>query len=251
MLDQELQLLSTLRHHDINEVTNPLPVTFGVLRFYIPQMIREVGHLHGRGKVHLDINLKNWLVANCYLKLADFGVSRPAWSVQVNLLTMGSPDFSPPEMLLSERRVREFPGVHPFVVDAWHLGVCIINLKLGFNPFQTTLAQFRSIINQMEDAQMAMQPGDLDDMADPTYVVDGVHAIFLEYGLGADYYALPTPLVMLIDGTPATSNPRPSPTDHRPTSLDSPQAFSRSTRRTASTSRAPPISPRSSRRRKR
>ena len=32
------------------------------------------------------------------------------------------------------------------------------------------------------------------------YARDGVHAIFLEYDKEADYYALPRPLVKLIDG---------------------------------------------------
>jgi hypothetical protein len=167
------------------------------------------------------------------------------------LLMMGSPQFSPPEMRDPDRLV---PDLNPFVVDAclaaWHLGVCFVILVIGFNPFQLDTDQFCNLIYYMEEAQVAMQPGDLDDMAfGPTFgptppARDGVHAIFLAYDKEALYYALPTPLVKLIDGTPANSNLRPSPTDPRPTSLDSPQAFSRSTRRTASTSRAPPLSSR-------
>ena len=122
--------------------------------------------------------------------LADSGLSRLAWSVQVNLLAMGSPDFmyhfSPPEMRLPEFRVPEFPGVHPFAVDIWPLGVCIMNLVLGFNPFQTYTDQYRSIINQMNAAQAGPTP----------YARDGVH---IEYDKEADYYALPR-LVKLIDG---------------------------------------------------
>ena len=109
----------------------------------------------------------------------------------MHLLAMDSPDFSPPEMRLLERRVREFPGVHPFVVDIWHLGVCIINLVLGFNPFQTYTDQFRSIINQMKAAQEATPAdryattGALHHAMD-WYARSTVHAILVKYGREAD-----------------------------------------------------------------
>ncbi|XP_027756822.1 inactive serine/threonine-protein kinase PLK5-like [Empidonax traillii] len=100
------------------------------VRFYLRQVISGLRYLHGRGLVHRDLKLSNFLVTGkMQVKIGDLGLARgvaPAgrrWGA-----LCGTPSYLAPEVL--DRRG------HGVASDIWALGCALYTALTGRPPFE-------------------------------------------------------------------------------------------------------------------
>lgn len=97
-------------------------------RRYLQQMVLAVSHLHGRGMMHRDIKLENFMFEDKhhkFLKLIDFGFA--AEDSGSDLKLMGTPSYCAPEVLA---------GCCSRAGDIWSLGVVAYAMLTGEMPGQ-------------------------------------------------------------------------------------------------------------------
>ena len=104
-----------------------------VVRKILWQVVQALAYLESVHVAHRDIKPENILLMDgMRVKLADFG-----WAVWYkpglarNRTLCGTPEYIPPELLAS----RKLP-YHAEFVDAWMLGVLVIELMQGRTPFR-------------------------------------------------------------------------------------------------------------------
>jgi len=93
------------------------------------QMLLAVNYLHGRGVVHRDLKLENFLYERKdadFLKLIDFGFSN-IWEKHTKMeLSCGTLSYVAPEVLMKS---------YTSQCDLWSLGVIVFILLVGYMPF--------------------------------------------------------------------------------------------------------------------
>merc|ERR1712190_351157 len=106
------------------------------------QMLLAVNYIHGRGIVHRDLKLENFLYEkkdSDHLKLIDFGFSH-IWEPNTKMaLSCGTLAYVAPEVLN-----KNYTGQ----CDLWSIGVIVFILLAGYMPFNGTedvqIAQIRA-----------------------------------------------------------------------------------------------------------
>ena len=81
-------------------------------------------------------------------------------------------------------------------IDVWSLGVCLLILVCGFNPFQDK----DSILYILEALKQAQAKGMWDPALTQAQGLSGVRAACATYGLEARFDALPRDLAVLLEG---------------------------------------------------
>lgn len=121
-------------------------------KVYTTQIIMALHSLHKRGIIHRDLKPDNILINESgKLKLTDFGLSLLGNNDRVlseedkrvkhdNESLVGTPDYLPPEIILSQP--------HTFTADYWSLGAVIYELLTGVPPFHrdSEMETFSAII---------------------------------------------------------------------------------------------------------
>lgn len=96
------------------------------------QLVEALIHSHNLGIYHRDIKPENCLISSEYtLKLTDFGLSTTdKWSYEFGC---GSVRYMAPECLAVDHDTGK--GYSPALNDVWSLGIIIINMLFGKNPW--------------------------------------------------------------------------------------------------------------------
>ncbi|KAI9105399.1 kinase-like domain-containing protein, partial [Phlyctochytrium arcticum] len=103
-----------------------------IVKQVFDQLAAALEHCHQNGIYHRDIKPENALISPEYtVKLADFGLAtNDSWSTEMGC---GSVRYMAPECIdTPDTRAR---GYAPAGTDVWSLGVILINLLFGKNPW--------------------------------------------------------------------------------------------------------------------
>ena len=97
--------------------------------FYVAMVVSALTHLHGHAIVYRDLKPENLVLdGEGYLRLVDYGHSRPLPSLAERAWTMGgTPEYMAPEVLRGVGHGRE--------VDSWAVGVLLFELLAGYPAF--------------------------------------------------------------------------------------------------------------------
>eukprot|EP00249_Psilotum_nudum_P022749 c28631_g1_i1 orf=644-3346(-) len=155
-LEQEIAMLSTLRHPNIvhykgSEMVGDnlyiyLELVSGgsiyrlvkefkrlkepVIQRYTRQILQGLQYLHSKNTVHRDIKGANILVDHDgRIKLADFGMAKHVKKEASPLSFKGSPYWMAPEVIMQMNTGYEF------AVDIWSLGCTVIEMATGKPPW--------------------------------------------------------------------------------------------------------------------
>ncbi len=145
----------------------PGPLSYGVLRVILLELLDALAHAHARGVVHRDLKPDNVLVDGTRCRLTDFGIARPTVGASSNRFRMtrrtdptmlGTPHFMAPEQI--EGRWRD---QGPWT-DLYSLGCMAFGLACGRPPYDadtvmgTLLAHMSAPIPVLEPV-VAVPPG--------------------------------------------------------------------------------------------
>jgi len=102
------------------------------VRDFMLQLVSAVEYMHGKGIYHRDIKPENiFLSQNGSMKLGDFGLATfENWSTEYGV---GSDRYMAPEQFEASAG----NGYSPAAADIWAIGVCLLNVLFGRNPFAT------------------------------------------------------------------------------------------------------------------
>ncbi|KAF2156103.1 kinase-like protein [Myriangium duriaei CBS 260.36] len=100
------------------------------VREFMLQLVDAVIFLHSKGIFHRDIKPENiFLARDGSMKLGDFGLATTeTWT---NEFGVGSDRYMAPEQFDSFNSV----GYSPAAADTWAIGICLLNVLFGRNPF--------------------------------------------------------------------------------------------------------------------
>lgn len=100
------------------------------VRDFMLELVDAVIFLHGKGIFHRDIKPENiFLARNGSMKLGDFGLAtKEIWT---NESGVGSDRYMAPEQFDTANT----SGYSPAAADAWAIGICLLNILFGRNPF--------------------------------------------------------------------------------------------------------------------
>ncbi|KAM7216503.1 Serine/threonine-protein kinase ksp1 [Rhypophila decipiens] len=101
------------------------------VRRFMLELVDAVAHSHSKGVYHRDIKPENiFLTQSGSVKLGDFGLATTEmWTYET---TVGSDRYMSPEQYDSAGA-----GYSPAQADIWAIGVCLLNILFGKNPFTT------------------------------------------------------------------------------------------------------------------
>jgi len=167
--DQEIELMSSLSHHnivdlyealesndtryiimelvngsDLYDVTNALgPIRPGVAGAIIGQLVSAVAYLHSLGIVHHDIKMENVVVdyRPNMVKLTDFGSAK---EIKHMSGVGGTINYMAPELLMNMRGSNTKCGQS---IDIWSIGIVAYMLLSGVHPFDPKTGQ--TMINRI------------------------------------------------------------------------------------------------------
>lgn len=100
------------------------------VRDFMLQLVDAVSCLHEKGIFHRDIKPENiFLASTGAMKLGDFGLATTeAWSLESGV---GSDRYMAPEQFDCAPTF----GYAPAAADIWAIGICLLNVLFGRNPF--------------------------------------------------------------------------------------------------------------------
>lgn len=102
------------------------------VREFMLQLVDAVIFLHDKGIFHRDIKPENiFLARNGSMKLGDFGLATS--ELWTNEAGVGSDRYMAPEQYDSSNT----SGYSPAAADVWAVGICLLNVLFGRNPFAT------------------------------------------------------------------------------------------------------------------
>ena len=122
---------------DLFEITSQMRFDEQMIRYYIPQILDAVEHLHKNGLAHRDIKLDNVLVDENYkLVLADFGftVNHSNYKGPRMFETVTSIGICPPEY-------HSGGGYKGVDMDLFAIGKLLLTMATGINPFMKANAK--------------------------------------------------------------------------------------------------------------
>ena len=94
--------------------------------------------LHAQGIYHRDLRMENLLLdgqfSSPHLKISDFAYSKNAVLDSQPKTNVGSPSYTPPELLLAQRG--EGTAYDGAAIDVWSSGVILFYMLTGQLPFQ-------------------------------------------------------------------------------------------------------------------
>ncbi|KZF22533.1 serine/threonine protein kinase [Xylona heveae TC161] len=101
------------------------------VRSFMLELVDAVEYMHSKGFYHRDIKPENiFLAQSGSMKLGDFGLAtRDTWSTEA---AVGSDRYMAPEQYDSAGN-----GYAPAKADIWAVGICLLNVLFGRNPFAT------------------------------------------------------------------------------------------------------------------
>ncbi|KAJ3052455.1 hypothetical protein HK097_006252 [Rhizophlyctis rosea] len=139
-------------------ITTHGPFTPSLAREIFSQIITSLTHCHTRGVYHRDIKPENFLVTrDGTIKLADFGLA--TYDLHSSERGCGSSRYLSPEYLVHKSNPDK---LDPFYSvrqsdkgDVWALGVVLINLLFGRNPWHEAYegdAIYRAFVSEKQGA---------------------------------------------------------------------------------------------------
>ena len=112
----------------LSRLTRSGKLPLGIVVYIGLELLSALDYLDGRGKVHRDLSPRNVLLGvNGQVKLADFGISKPANAVRTTTTLKGSQ----PYMSLEQANGGKVDGKS----DLFTLGVLLYELVTGAPPF--------------------------------------------------------------------------------------------------------------------
>lgn len=111
---------------------NKGPLETEHVRDFMRQLISAVDRMHSKGIYHRDIKPENiFLTSTGSIKIGDFGLATTeTWSVEYGV---GSDRYMAPEQFEASAA----NGYSPAAADIWAVGICLLNVLFGRNPFTT------------------------------------------------------------------------------------------------------------------
>ncbi|XP_005184555.1 serine/threonine-protein kinase nekl-2 [Musca domestica] len=134
---------------DLIHNARPKGLTHNEIMRYFCDALMGLEYLHVRHVIHRDLKPANLLVdANHNLKIADFGISLVHASKVHNPAALGTPYYTPPEVLRGER--------FDYKSDIWSLGCILYEMCMGHGPFSqaATLDELRYLIRVLTRQKM-------------------------------------------------------------------------------------------------
>lgn len=104
------------------------PLETDHVRDFMLQLVAAVEYMHSKGVYHRDIKPENiFLTADGEVKLGDFGLATTeTWTEESGV---GSDRYMAPE------QYDAIGGYSPELADIWAVGICLLNVLFGRNPF--------------------------------------------------------------------------------------------------------------------
>ncbi|PNS19982.1 Serine/threonine-protein kinase ksp1 [Sphaceloma murrayae] len=142
------------------------------VRDFMLQLVKAVMCLHDKGIYHRDIKPENiFLTSDGDMKLGDFGLATSeTWT---NEYGVGSDRYMAPEQFDSTATA----GYSPAAADIWAIGICLLNVLFGRNPFASPTHDDPLFADYVNDRQTLFDV--FPNMSQDTYNVL-VHCLALD-----------------------------------------------------------------------
>ncbi len=169
IINNKIYMYTKYAESNIHQMIILNMITKDNLLYLIHQIVSGIYYLHSVKVTHNDIKPENILVYYIdnkeIVRIADFGLSKYVNSIDT-MLEIDNMMYNPPELIIIED-----PNV--FTTDMWQLGITILEMKTGNNPFDIEIRDPRDIkynlANKMFD--VLGQP--------PDYMIDLIEDIDL------------------------------------------------------------------------
>ena len=127
---------------------NKGPLETEHVRDFMMQLVNAVDFLHAKGIYHRDIKPENiFLTSSGSMKLGDFGLATTeTWSTEYGV---GSDRYMAPEQF----EAIGVNGYSPPATDIWAIGICLLNILFGRNPFATPTPSDPLFLDFLRDQQ--------------------------------------------------------------------------------------------------
>lgn len=107
---------------------NPMKLNERICRAVFKQMVRGLRYTHRRRVIHNDVKPDNFFIDGSTIKLADFGLSKPLSTREMDDDYVGTPLFMAPEVLMK--------ASHNHSADVWSLGITLFYMFYETYPFE-------------------------------------------------------------------------------------------------------------------